>query len=80
MVTPNLQVVTGTEAILGGVRGDWSGPDDVPTDLWESGVFTLRDFGKLAAHLARSAAPEPETDTALRELIAAALVKSGNHG
>ena len=78
--TPNLQVVTGTEAILGGMRGDWAPPDGVPGDLWENDQLTLRDFGKLAAHLARSAAPEPEADAALRDLIAAALIKGGGHG
>jgi hypothetical protein len=78
--TPNLQVVTGKEAILGGVRSDWAPPDGAPCDLWEDDQLTLGDFARLASHLARSAAPDPEADTALRELLAAALAKNGAHG
>ncbi len=74
--TPNLQVVTGREAILGGVRADWSPSDATSSDLWENNQFTLRDFRNLAAHLARSAAPESRADATIRELIAAAGLKS----
>lgn len=78
--TPNLQVVSGTEAILGGIRSDWSPPEGALGDIWDNDQLTLRDFGKLAAHLARSAAPEPEADAALRDLIATAVIKGGTHG
>lgn len=54
--TPNLQAVTGTEAILGGVRANWKGPTTAFPDLWDSSQFALRDFRKLAEYLARSAA------------------------
>jgi hypothetical protein len=74
--TPNLQVVTGKEAILGGMRGQWSPSDAAPKDFWENDHFTLRDFKNLAAHLARSAAPEAYADAAIHQLIAAAVIQS----
>lgn len=58
--TPNLQVTSGKEAILGGVRGNWQAPT-APSDLWDSGEFSLRDFRKLAEYLARSAAIQPSS-------------------
>ena len=54
--TPNLQAVTGKEAILGGVRANWKGPTAAHRDLWDSDQFVLRDFKKLAEYLARNAA------------------------
>jgi hypothetical protein len=71
--TPNLQIVGAREAILGGVRADWKPPADISADLWQNDQLALRDFGKLAAYLARSAAPELETDAVLRELIYGAV-------
>lgn len=68
-ITPNLQIVTGTEAILGGIRGDWNVAQDVQSELWEDGKFTLRDFGKLAAYLARSSTRESDADTVLRDIL-----------
>jgi len=67
--TPNLQVVGGREAILGGVRGEWKPPEDTPLNLWDDGQLALRDFRNLAAYLARSATREPEGDTVLREWL-----------
>lgn len=58
VTTPNLQIAGATEAILGGVRGNWKVPA-APSDLWDKGKFSLRDFGKLAEYLARSAAVDP---------------------
>ena len=58
--TPNLQVATAGEAILGGVRADWSPTGDLPATIWENNEFVLRDFVKLAAYLAKSARAEPE--------------------
>ncbi len=52
--TPNLQVASGDEAILGGVRGNWKVPTAAPPELWDGGKFTLRDFRNLAAYLARN--------------------------
>lgn len=54
--TPNLQAVAGTEAILGGIRGNWGGPATPHPELWDSNHFLLPDFSKLAEYLARSAA------------------------
>lgn len=67
-VTPNLQVVSGSEAILGGVRADWKPPEsedlpeNSPVTIWdlESGKFALCDFRNLAAYLARSTTVESE--------------------
>ena len=59
---PNLQVVTGNEAILGGVRANWRQPDETPPGVWEDGQFALRDFHCLAAFLARSSTTEHEGD------------------
>jgi len=77
LTTPNLQCVTGSEAILGGVRGTWRQPTDGSADIWDSGQLALRDFGKLAAYLAKSAASEPEVGQALRELLKSAGVSDG---
>ncbi|MDX3966819.1 MAG: SIR2 family protein [Bradyrhizobium sp.] len=73
--TPNLQVAGSREAILGGVRGNWKPPADAPAELWENDQLALRDFGKLAAYLARSAAREPEVDSVLRELVDGAMAR-----
>jgi SIR2-like protein len=59
--TPNLQVAGGTEAILGGVRGNWKIPASPLPELWENNQFALRDFRKLAAYLARNAASQPQS-------------------
>jgi hypothetical protein len=75
--TPNLQVIGGREAILGGVRSNWKTPVDVSADLWENEQLALRDFGRLATYLARSAAPELEIDAVLRELVGSAT--AGKH-
>ena len=72
-ITPNLQVVSGREAILGGVRGEWKPPEDTSPNLWDDGQLALRDFRNLAAYLARSATREPEGDTVLRELLRGAI-------
>lgn len=70
-VTPNLQVVTGGEAILGGIRAKWKHPNDPPPNLWENGQVALGDFKHLAAYLGRSsAALEPEREAVLGELLA----------
>jgi len=73
--TPNLQVVSGREAILGGVRGEWKPPNVTPPNLWNDGQLALRDFRNLAAYLARSATREPEGETGLRELLKGAVAE-----
>lgn len=52
--TPNLQLVTAKECVLGGVRGEWVGPDDDVAGLWVDKEFALHDFRHLAAYLART--------------------------
>ncbi len=71
--TPNLQVVTRGEAVLGGLRGNWSLPDPVPAeDIWHDGQFAMHDFGNLASFLARSSPPHGELEARLAELLAKA--------
>ncbi|QQM53419.1 SIR2 family protein [Rhodococcus pyridinivorans] len=55
--TPNLQVVTQSEAILGGIRAPWSCPPDttdLPADIWKDGSVSLGDFRSLAQFLSRA--------------------------
>jgi hypothetical protein len=68
--TPNVQVVTRTEAILGGLRNSWNGPDDPPPDVWADDAFQLGDFDSLTQFLARSSPPEAELEARLSELLA----------
>ncbi len=73
--TPNLQVVAGREAILGGVRAEWKPPEEVPPGVWDDGQLALRDFRNLAAYLARSATREHEGDAVLRDLPKGTVAK-----
>ena len=73
--TPNLQVASAREAILGGVRGDWEPPEEPPPNLWVEEQFGLRDFTNLAKYLARSVTREAEPETLLRELLEQTVVK-----
>lgn len=78
-ITPNLQVVTGHEAILGGLRGGWREPaNSPPPNLWVDGGLGLRDFRHLGAYLARSATREPERDPLLLRLLAELSSDSSN--
>lgn len=52
--TPNLQVATQGEAILGGIRRPWQVSISPPTDVWNDGRFCLGDFKSLSSYLARS--------------------------
>ncbi|WP_219813862.1 MULTISPECIES: SIR2 family protein [unclassified Rathayibacter] len=55
--TPNLQVVTQKEAIIGGLRAPWEGPGDgvtLPGDIWDGTNCRLGDFGALTSFLSRS--------------------------
>ena len=61
-ITPNLQVVAGTEAILAGVRANWQTPEtDVP-GICEESQFALVDVKCLARHLSQCTVYE-ERDT-----------------
>jgi hypothetical protein len=59
-VTPNIQVASGTEAIIGGVRAAWQAGEEAPESLWADDKFTLHDFKNLAAYLAKSATKDEE--------------------
>ena len=59
-VTPNIQVASATEAIIGGIRAPWAAEADIPTNIWEGGKFSLGDFKHLAAYLAKSATKDEE--------------------
>lgn len=71
--TSNVQVVTPTEAILGGLRKRWDQPDDPLVDVWANDAFLLGDFDYLARYLARSSPPEAELEARLSELLAKAV-------
>lgn len=77
MATPNVQVVTRGEAILGGIRKPWSAPETVPEDVWNDGAFLLGDFGFLTRFLARSSPPRGELESRLAELLAKAVDSDG---
>lgn len=76
-ITPNLQAVGATEAILGGVRAGWEAPKEAPADLWKDDAFALGDFANLASFLARSSPPQGELEARLGELLAKAAVDAG---
>jgi hypothetical protein len=67
---PNLQAVTGDEAILGGMRGPWKVDAEPPGDVWDADQLALRDFRQLAAFLARSSPPLGELEARLAEVLA----------
>lgn len=72
LVTPNLQAVGASEAVLGGRRAAWEDPGDAPPDLWADGQFRLGDFGHLAAFLARSSPPQQQIENRLAEAVGGA--------
>ncbi len=78
--TPNLQVASGREAILSGVRGEWEPSEDPPPGLWVDDQFGLRDFTNLSAYLALSVPQEPERETLVREFLEKAITKSVAEG
>ena len=67
-IAPNLQVVAGREAIIGGVRGSWLEKNDDPALVWTDRQFALSDFRHLAKYLARSTAAQHEIESRLPEL------------
>ena len=60
--TPNIQIATAKEAIIGGVRADWDMPlkDEYPEGIWKDDKFILGDFTFLAAYLAKSVTRDVE--------------------
>lgn len=69
LITPNLQAVTGREAIIGGLRAKWAEPADASVEFWNGGQLTLPDFNFLARYLAQSTPYKHENDRVLRELL-----------
>jgi hypothetical protein len=63
---PNLQAVSASEAILGGVTEAWKVREPPPPDVWEVDELRLGDFTQLATFLARSSPPHGD----LGELLA----------
>ena len=51
--TPNLQAISGTEAIIGGRRGAWRAAENDLGGFWAGGKLALHDFRSLATFLAR---------------------------
>lgn len=70
---PNFQVVSGREAIIGGIRANWIPKADTPANIWdkESNQFTLCDFRNLATYLAQSTAREYEISSDLQNILKA---------
>lgn len=75
--TPNLQIVTPGEAILGGIRQSWKKPDVVPSDVWNDDKFLLGDFKYFSRFLARSSPPRGELESRLADLLAKAVASDG---
>ena len=78
-ITPNLQIVSWREAIIGGIRADWKEPEDPWPDVWTDGQFLLPDFKFLARHLARSTQHRYEGDSRLRALLKEAIGEGPIH-
>ena len=72
-LTPNLQVVSKREAIVGGIRGGWAKLEDALPYVRSDGEFLLPDFKCLARHLARSTGDRYEGDSNLRGLLQRAM-------
>ena len=80
MITPNLQVVSTQEAIIGGVRSKWEDPGDPHPDIWKDGTFLLPDFRYLSRYLARNTGHLHEDDRRLRGLLESAMLSDGQIG
>ncbi|MEE9402529.1 MAG: SIR2 family protein [Desulfobacteria bacterium] len=80
LTMPNLQVATGSEAILGGLQREWEPPKDPPPGLWVDEQFGLRDFTNFAAYLARSVKSVAEPAARLLELLEKSVAKPETGG
>jgi hypothetical protein len=76
-VSPNLQAIAPTEAVLAGVRSDWEASPDLPSDLWDNDALALGNFANLAGFLARSSPPQGELEAQLQALLAQAASRAG---
>jgi hypothetical protein len=64
LITPNIQVASATEAIIGGIRAPWAAGEETPESIWLEDRFLLGNFRHLAAYLAKSATKEDELPVA----------------
>ena len=75
--TPNIQIASATEAIIGGIRAEWDKPleNEYPEGIWKDDAFRLGDFTLLAAYLAKSVTRDIENPllVKLAELVAAPI-------
>jgi len=67
-VTPNLQVICSSEAIIGGVRMPWSQTEE-ECIYWGDNKLTIVDFAQLGAFLARVHAGSAPLDPGLKGLL-----------
>ena len=74
---PNLQAVTASEAILGGVTHAWEIKEPPPSGVWDEDKLTLGDFTQLAAFLARSSPTPGELSGLLAEQLEQAAKAAG---
>lgn len=68
-ITPNLQVVSQREAIIGGIRNRWEEPQHPPADIWANGGFLLPDFTFLSKYLARNTSHRTDGGRNSHELV-----------
>ena len=76
-ITPNIQVVSGEEAIIGGFRHNWEPKGEMPESIWIDGKFTLGDFKYLAAFLARSSVESESPSNQVQPATAPLAPQSG---
>lgn len=76
LITPNLQVASGTEAIIGGVQALWDEPEETQPDLWVDGQFGLRDFQNFSSYLSRSVSKQSDLDS-LAKILKQAVQPDG---
>lgn len=69
LLTPNIQVLGGQEAIIGGLRANWMAPENDYPGIFENDCFLLGDFRKLAEYLAKSTSRESDNDLQIREVL-----------
>lgn len=67
--TPNIQVATAREAILGGVTAPWKSKVAEIPNVWKEKKLLLHDFAGLSSYLARSSSREATIETVLGSLI-----------
>ncbi|MFD1042901.1 SIR2 family protein [Pseudoxanthomonas kaohsiungensis] len=67
-ITPNLQVIHSSEAIIGGVRAPWA-KTEAECAYWKADKLVIADFAQLGDFLARVHAGSSAQDPSLTELL-----------